>query len=600
MTAGEFAFLGIGLVLGIGVGAAAIQVLRARAPSHQVRVTVAPNSIPTRRAATLSETTPAADDLGPARGGPGDRRNTDRVASSDDHERASFPGPTTPRRAATAGANDRTPVLAPAGIERVEIDHPAGPRIGIPITLEPDPEMDSLRAVAARREAVPAGGRAVPDRPSAASVGASEAAMNAEPGRDSGNAGGVAQGGGGGRNGFVDRPAGAGSSAPHGDETISDDPPRADPTDACADVRRVAEERCAVSVRARDGAREAVEALRTAQRTYDDHVSRAEEAAAAADPRAVRTAKEAAQQAFREARSAATTRDAVEAAARDWLAEINRINMETREAQMTAERDRAAATELASTLERLAVEADAARISAEAAEEACVAAREAVATCQEAAALDARGAAKAAAAAASPALQGSEPTTPMGSRAGEDAAIIRLLRGDRDVLMRIVATLGGDDEQERRRWQGSITGLLEALIARAIEASAFDFPTEHPFWGMFSRVQSRDITAALSSLGFRHDGFGGWVDDHVPGQRDLSLATGYAGLDPMRVRHWPTEDEMQQLLAEVTVAADEYVWEAAGGLTLGELVSLLGRRADGLTELWNDWGTVRPLLLAAD
>jgi hypothetical protein len=188
----------------------------------------------------------------------------------------------------------------------------------------------------------------------------------------------------------------------------------------------------------------------------------------------------------------------------------------------------------------------------------------------------------------------------MGSRAGEDAAIIRLLRGDRDVLMRIVATLGGEDEQERRRWQGSITGLLEALIARAIEASAFDFPTEHPFWGMFSRVQSRDITAALSSLGFRHDGFGGWVDDHVPGQRDLSLATGYAGLDPMRVRHWPTEEELQELLAEVTVAADEYVWEAAGGLTLGELVSLLGRRADALTELWNDWGTVRPLLLAAD
>jgi len=29
-------------------------------------------------------------------------------------------------------------------------------------------------------------------------------------------------------------------------------------------------------------------------------------------------------------------------------------------------------------------------------------------------------------------------------------------------------------------------------------------------------------------------------------------------------------------------------------------VSLLGRRADALTDLWNDWGTVRPLLLAAD
>jgi hypothetical protein len=57
---------------------------------------------------------------------------------------------------------------------------------------------------------------------------------------------------------------------------------------------------------------------------------------------------------------------------------------------------------------------------------------------------------------------------------------------------------------------------------------------------------------------------------------------------------------MVELLRDVTVAADEYIWEAAGSLTLGELVSLLGRRADGLTDLWNDWGAVRPLLLSAD
>jgi hypothetical protein len=42
----------------------------------------------------------------------------------------------------------------------------------------------------------------------------------------------------------------------------------------------------------------------------------------------------------------------------------------------------------------------------------------------------------------------------MGSRAGEDAAIIRMLRGDREVMTRVVATLAGDDDAERRRWQG--------------------------------------------------------------------------------------------------------------------------------------------------
>ena len=130
--------------------------------------------------------------------------------------------------------------------------------------------------------------------------------------------------------------------------------------------------------------------------------------------------------------------------------------------------------------------------------------------------------------------------------------------------------------EARRRWQARLGGLVEALVARAIEAATFDFPPDHPFWGLSSQTQNRDIAAALSSLGFRFDGFGGWLDDRVPTQRDLSMAVGYAGLDPMRIRHWPTEAETADLLREVRVAADEYVAGAAGGLTLGELVTLLG------------------------
>ena len=83
----------------------------------------------------------------------------------------------------------------------------------------------------------------------------------------------------------------------------------------------------------------------------------------------------------------------------------------------------------------------------------------------------------------------------MGSRAGEDAVIIRLLRGDREALTRLVTRLGGDDLAERRRWQRSIGELLEAFVARSIEAAAFDFPTAHPFWGTFTQSQCRDIAA---------------------------------------------------------------------------------------------------------
>ena len=272
-----------------------------------------------------------------------------------------------------------------------------------------------------------------------------------------------------------------------------------------------------------------------------------------------------------------------------------------------------AATALAAELERLALEADAARISAERAEEACIAAREAVADCDEARILDEAAAARPdeqeeqvdaevnvrIAAATPPPEDEFAFATPMASRSGQDPRILRILRGDREAMLGAVARLAGDDPEAQRLWQIRLGGLAEALIARSIEAASFDFPPEHAFWGPFNQGQNRDIAAALSSIGFRFDGFGGWVDDRLPSQRDLAMAVGYAGLDPMRVRHWPSEAETRDLLRDVRVAADEYVAGAAGGMTLGELVTLLGRRADGLTELWNEWGTVRPILLEA-
>jgi hypothetical protein len=161
----------------------------------------------------------------------------------------------------------------------------------------------------------------------------------------------------------------------------------------------------------------------------------------------------------------------------------------------------------------------------------------------------------------------------------------------------VVTALAVDDPDDRQRWQLAVAGLVDAIIADAIEAGTLDFPTDHSFWGPFTIAQDRDIVRALASLGFRFDGLGGWLDERVPSQRDLSLALGYAGLDPMRLRHWPTEAEMAVLFQDVTVAADEHLAGAAGDLTLGELVSMLGRRADGLADLWNHWGRIRPLLL---
>jgi len=160
-----------------------------------------------------------------------------------------------------------------------------------------------------------------------------------------------------------------------------------------------------------------------------------------------------------------------------------------------------------------------------------------------------------------------------------------------------VTALAGDDPSERRRWQLALSDLVDAILADAIGASALEFPTDHPFWGPFNRQQSREITAALSSLGYRFDGLGGWVDGRFPSQRDLSLAMGYAGLDPMRMRQWPNETEMASLFSEVQVAGAEHLASAAPDMTLGALVAMLGRRADTLTEIWNAWGHVRPVLM---
>ncbi|MBA2265707.1 MAG: hypothetical protein H0W17_04865, partial [Chloroflexi bacterium] len=115
-----------------------------------------------------------------------------------------------------------------------------------------------------------------------------------------------------------------------------------------------------------------MEILRAAQRTYDEHEAAAVTATWRADPRAVHDAKDAAQGGFRAAVAGATTSDQLEAAARDWLTEINRINTEAKDATASAKREHATAVTIGATLERLGLEADAARISAENADAACL------------------------------------------------------------------------------------------------------------------------------------------------------------------------------------------------------------------------------------
>jgi hypothetical protein len=587
VTASEFAFLAMGLILGVAAGAALVEFVRARPPTpREVRVTMATDAVPRRRAATLANDafteSPAAVD--PASMGPADQlahAASTGGSATDPRTDVLAPNPATAAEPVFRLAPAPTPADAPVGAAP-----PRPPAQGVPVSSGVDPMLTALRAsAAASAEAA----MAASGRPVATAVRPSEQAVSpdGEPTGESRPDTPSAAKDGSGRGGGKGAAAVAGNASPPADA----------PSGPCGDARRLADERCELASRARAQAIEAQEAHRTAQRAYDEHESGMAVAAAAVDPRAVREAKDEAQARFRAGRAGARTAEEVEAAAREWLHEINRINAQTGDAHARLAAARSRTPELAVLLEQTALAADGARVAAESAEAACVAARQAVADCEERAAGRIPVPTPETTTTEPPDDDLSSETLVAALRAGASPRIVRLLRGDRTAMQEIVTALGGDDADERRRWQVAMSDMVDAIFTDAIAASALEFPTDHTFWAPFDRSQARDITSALSSLGYRFDGRGGWVDDRQPSQRDLSLALGYAGLDPMRIRQWPTEAEMSTLFSDVQVTAAEHLAEAAGDLTLGELVTMLGRRADGLADIWNDWGRIRPLLL---
>ncbi|HYK94932.1 MAG TPA: hypothetical protein VE011_03560 [Candidatus Dormibacteraeota bacterium] len=135
MTASELTFLVTGLLLGAAGGAALVMVLGNRPNRREIRVTVTRGAVP-GRSETLSQGALVARAAGPARGGPGDRRQADREAGA--------PLRWTP---------ELTPDLRPAGFDQRGVGMPpdrtivpsVAPSVGIPIQPEVDTELADLR-----------------------------------------------------------------------------------------------------------------------------------------------------------------------------------------------------------------------------------------------------------------------------------------------------------------------------------------------------------------------------------------------------------------------------------------------------------------------
>jgi hypothetical protein len=587
----ETAFMVLGLIIGAAMGAALWQAIRSKSALRQeVRVTIAPNSVPARRAHTLA-TPRGSRDLGPLPGSPdGDAHAEDTVASA----WSSFRSPVIASPSwKGGGVTVRTPVLNPVPVVPVNA-------VAVPVVAEGPGHFSATDP------------KAVLARPAAAAVavltrnraGASSASLTRSPGAVAVlEASSASEGSpvasaarGGGRTGNAASP-GHGGAGPSGSSGLE-----ASVMGACADERRQVDERCALADAAREQARRTADALREAQHAYDTLRERVERAQAVADPRRVIDTKTRLHGEFRIANESAAGPEEAEAAARAWLDAINRLNAAVRDAARQVELGGAELRALLPSLDRLGLEAEAARFAAENATDACQAARERLAACEEAAT-------RAAAEVRVPEPEHpfahvwpvEEPTltTPPAVPVGIGvSSIIRVLRGDRDARERIVAALAGNDPDAQREWHLRLAHLVDAITARAIDDGYLDVPAGDPFWHMFDAREARDVVGALSALGFRYDGMGGFADGRVPVMRDLSLAVGYAGLDPMRIRTWPREDAMARLYANATVASDAWLVENAGDLSLGRMVDALGTRAASLADTWNAWGRVRPVLLA--
>ncbi|MCJ7712825.1 MAG: hypothetical protein MUQ32_18570, partial [Chloroflexi bacterium] len=517
MSSSEIAFLALGLILGCALGAAFLAAARSRpAPRREVRITIAPNSIGARRAVTL------ADPLA-VRSRPSPPGSPDEAAWSDNVDAAPgtslIAGPEAP--AIASPIRTRVP-SAPALLATTAVavpvvgEFPVTPLGGTSSAMRGNPWRDTVPApgVAGAAAMAAASGSAFsaqaagPQPTAVMDLGqpASEWLVRARP-----PAHGVQPTLAAAAVGFPI----ASAEEPGADERRAEEPgadetrepsPAAPPSTApdpvggtltagpCDPAQTAAEERCLEAAGAREQARGAADAVRDARRAIDDLHERIDKAREASDPRFVAATKSELHAAYRKASSAAGTPDEAEEAARHWLKAIDRTNTDARTALRLVETATAELRERLPALERLAAEADAARISAEGAEQECRVAREELARCEELAlaAVMTHDAEPEAAETLHP-LAAAWPTEPdlapdRGSPEGSDEdpaglpVIIRVLRGDRAARERAAAAFAGDDPAGVATWRLRVSALVDAIVARAIEAGFMDLPDDDPFW----------------------------------------------------------------------------------------------------------------------
>jgi hypothetical protein len=348
------------------------------------------------------------------------------------------------------------------------------------------------------------------------------------------------------------------------------------------DIRRRLERHCAEAERLAVEAKRVEERLREARRERSV-IERQLAEAALADPRTLAMAKQQAQLAYRQRVGGGAEPSAVLSGATAWLSELDRLNRAARKATGHAHGLTQRKRDADALVDRLVLDARAAQVAADSARQACLEARRALARHDEELVADAI-----------------KLDTSSVERVDEALTPIEaMLAGDRTVVASLVRRLAEESGLEPSRVELLLLELREGIVARAHEEAVLRFPGNHPFWSQFSRAEARAVAASLAMLGRGFDGQGGWQDDRVAEPRELAVALSLAGRDPRTLKHRPTRPELEALWQGVSVAAIEHVHESAPDLGLESITALLGPRAEGLADLWDNWGRLRRLLLSA-
>ena len=368
------------------------------------------------------------------------------------------------------------------------------------------------------------------------------------------------------------------------------------PVHGCAELHAEVDARCTEAHETKAAHEQVSERIRELRRDLVAAQHKHSETLGAADPSLREAEKAAARDSYRLARTTATDDDEQREATAAWAHSVDRINRSSRLADREVSRAKATVEATEAALRDAEREDQTARLRADQAEAACLDARVRLAACEEGAS------------AAQEDNQASvfEPHAATGGHAvavteagqGPPLVIESMVSGDRLALELAAAHIAENTGLSPAEVQLQLQELVDAIISAASEDGFLAFDTSHPFWSGLTFEEARDVVAALARLGFIFEPSEGWHAGRAPAPSDLSMALAYAGLDARNMRDLPSVDDLLELPRSIGVDARAFLAAQAPDLTIDHVVPMLGRRADQLEPLWNEWGQVRPVLLS--